>query len=80
MEVIHDTSPLQPGVAFLRFSDVFRGYRKATPDCSGLNLQIFGNFQHLLNDASHVCNFSKKETPAQVFFCDFCNIFKNTIF
>ena len=40
-------NPLQPGVAFLytpgkyrktfRFSDVFRGYRKATPDCNGLS-------------------------------------------
>ena len=36
-------NPLQPGVAFLyppeniwRFSDVFRGYRKATPGCNGL--------------------------------------------
>ena len=39
-------SPLQPGVAFLyslktsenlRFSDVFRGYRKATPGCNELS-------------------------------------------
>ena len=33
------TNPLQPGVAFLypwRFSDDFRGYRKATPHCNGL--------------------------------------------
>ena len=34
-------NPLLPGVAFLyplkRFSDVFRGYRKATPGCNGLN-------------------------------------------
>ena len=40
-------SPLQPDVAFLyhlktsetfRFSDIFRGYRKATPGCNGLNV------------------------------------------
>ena len=36
-------NPLQPSFAFLyplktfRFSDVFRGYRKATPGCSGLS-------------------------------------------
>ena len=24
------------------------------------------------------CNFTKKETLAQVFFCEFCKIFKNT--
>ena len=38
-------NPLQPGVAFLyplktsenlKVSDVFRGYRKATPSCNGL--------------------------------------------
>ena len=42
-------NPLQPAVAFLylprkpqrtfRFSDVFRGYGKATPGCNGLNMQ-----------------------------------------
>ena len=26
------------------------------------------------------CNFIKKETPAQVFSCEFCEIFKNTYF
>ena len=26
------------------------------------------------------CNFIKKETPAQVFSCEFCEIFKNTFF
>ena len=26
------------------------------------------------------CNFIKKETPAQVFSCEFCEIFKNTHF
>ena len=27
-----------------------------------------------------VCNFIKKETVAQVFSCEFCEIFKNTVF
>ena len=27
---------------------------------------------------SHACNFIKKETLVQVFFCEFCEIFKNT--
>ena len=26
------------------------------------------------------CNFSKKETLAQLFFCEFCETFKNTFF
>ena len=26
------------------------------------------------------CNFIKKETQALVFFCEFCEIFKNTFF
>ena len=26
------------------------------------------------------CNFIKKESLAQVFFCEFCKIFKNTSF
>ena len=26
------------------------------------------------------CNFFKKETPKQVFSCEFCKIFKNTYF
>ena len=25
-----------------------------------------------------ICNFIKKETLAQVFYCEFCDIFKNT--
>ena len=42
-------NPLQPGVAFLyplknqetsRFSNIFRGYRKARPTCNGLNSTI----------------------------------------
>ena len=26
------------------------------------------------------CNVMRKETPKQVFFCDFCDVFKNTLF
>ena len=29
---------------------------------------------------SHACNFINKETLAQVFSCEFCEIFKNTFF
>ena len=31
-------------------------------------------------NADVVCNYIKKETLAQVFFCEFCEIFKNTFF
>ena len=31
-----------------------------------------------LYDRDQVCNFIKKETLAQVFFCEFCKISKNT--
>ena len=27
-----------------------------------------------------ICNFIKKETPIRVFFCEFCEIFKNPFF
>ena len=26
------------------------------------------------------CNFIKKETPTQVFFCEYCEVFKSTYF
>ena len=29
---------------------------------------------------SHACSFIKKETLAEVFSCEFCEIFKNTFF
>ena len=32
------------------------------------------------SQACKTCNFIKKETPTQVFSCEFCEIFKNTIF
>ena len=34
----------------------------------------------LQNDGSEACNFIKKETRRNVFFCKFCIIFKNTSF
>ena len=48
-------NPLQPGVAFLyplktfRFSDVFRGYKKATPGCNGIkNVLVFSVKDYLM--------------------------------
>ena len=32
------------------------------------------------NKIADVCNFIKKDTPAQVFTCEFCEISKNTFF
>ena len=32
------------------------------------------------SDRPKACDLVKKETPAQVFFCEFCEIFKNTFF
>ena len=29
---------------------------------------------------SEACKFIKKETPIKVYFCEFCEIFKNTFF
>ena len=46
-------NPLQPSVAFLyplktsehqRFSDIFRGYKKATLGCNGLMTIVYGTF------------------------------------
>ena len=33
-----------------------------------------------ISQISQACNFMKKETLEQVFFCDFCEISKNTFF
>ena len=33
-----------------------------------------------LRRSLHTCNIVKRETPAQVFSCEFCKIFKNTFF
>ena len=32
----------------------------------------------LINFQAEACNFKKKQTLAQVFFCEFCKIYKNT--
>ena len=40
--------------------------------CTGVSLHILRNFS--------ACNFIKSNTPAQVLFCEFCEIFKNTYF
>ena len=47
-------------------------------------ISVFRNFakftgKHLCQ-RPEVCNFIKKETPAQVFSYEFCEIFKNTYF
>ena len=34
----------------------------------------------VFNKVADVCNFIKKDTPAQVFSCEFCEISKNTFF
>ena len=44
------------------------------PDENGIKV-----FQLLLMEIK-ACNFIKKETLAQVFSCEFCEIFKNTFF
>ena len=37
-------------------------------------------FKKRLWHRPQICNFIKKETQAQVFFCEFCEIIKNTFF
>ena len=36
--------------------------------------------QTLANHGPEACNFIKKETLAQVFSCEFCEIYKNTLY
>ena len=36
--------------------------------------------QTLANHRSEACNFIKKDTLAQVFSCEFCEIYKNTFY
>ena len=51
-------------------------------------LKIFAKFKEKLlrqslffyKVANQACNFIKKETPAQLFLCVFCEIFKNIFF
>ena len=48
--------------------------------CSKLNnkdTRTTPNFEH---NSHQACNFIKKETLAQVFSCEFCEIFKNMFF
>ena len=65
----HDSCPLkqkQPPEVFCekRCSQKFRKIHRKTP----------------VSPVPQACNFIKKETLAQVFSCEFCEIFKNTIF
>ena len=52
--------------------DVLRNFTKFTGKhlCQSL----------FFNKVAGLCNFIKKETQAQVFFCEFCEISKNTFF
>ena len=46
-------------------------------------LKNFANFaeKHLCQSLFLIkCNFIQKETPAQVFSCEYCEIFRNTVF
>ena len=46
-------------------------------------LQLFydkNSRQTLANPRHEACNFIKKETLAQLFFCEFCEIYKNTFY
>ena len=42
--------------------------------------KLFLQKSSIVDDRPWVCNFIKKETPTQVFSCEFCEIFKNTSF
>ena len=62
-----------------RFSirkDVLKNFTKFTEKhpCQSLF------FNKIAGLRPEVCNFIKQETLAQVFFCEFCEIFKNTYF
>ena len=49
--------------------------------CIGyLDLKLQINFFYLQKQSSQACNFIEKETLAQVFSCEFCEISKNTFF
>ena len=70
--------------------DSQRSYSEKQPftDVFKINVfEIFQNFQKTTNTGVSLqyCRppawiFIKKETPPQVFFCDFCKIFQNTFF
>ena len=68
----------------LFFTYFLQPYRSSHQRCSIKNL-FSGNFakltgKHLRLRLFFTCNFTIKETPAQVFACDFCKIFKNFFF
>ena len=54
--------------------------------CRSSRPEVFGkkgvhrNFAKFTGKRPQPCNFIKKETLAQVFFCEFCEISENTFF
>ena len=68
----------------------FNLYRRSRPEVfyEKVFLKISNNSQEntcpraslLIKLQASFCNFIKKETPAQVFSCEFCEIFKSTFF
>ena len=62
-------------------SHVYPAYGSRVPDPgSRVPDEGSGSRVPLFWYAPKACNFIKKETLAQVFFCEFCEIFKNTFF
>ena len=53
---------------------------KRNIECFVMKLSVRCWSLFLIKLQALACNFTKKETIAQVFFCDFCEIFKNTFF
>ena len=47
--------------------------------CS-IKKDVLKNFTKFTGKVPESCNFIKKETLAQMFSCEFCEIFKNTFF
>ena len=48
--------------------------------CQGYSFCLFWVIKGKLTVGAQTCNFIKKETLAQVFSCEFCQIFKNNYF
>ena len=46
----------------------------------GVLRNLAARVSFLINLETEACNFIKKETLAQVFFCEFCEVSKNTLF
>ena len=62
-----------------------RNTRTRCETCSKLTIKIPERHQWPMNifqwsTRCHAFNVTKTEAPAQVFSCEFCNIFKNTYF